>query len=187
MSNPTDTPDDKNPKVKLPFGAIVGRFGPLHDGHVDNINIMFETCEQALIIIGSYNAAITWRYMFTFEQRYKMLHEVFPEARIIGLGDFKDDDDAWLYAIDRILLDSGMVPEETTFFGGCKQELSTFTEHGRLIRPVNRFDGTTKPVSATQVRDALDEGRPITGLVPPVIESYIIEIFHEQKIRLKQV
>jgi len=52
---------------------------------------------------------------------------------------------------------------------------------------LNRFDGTTPKVSATEVRDALIKGRPLEGLIEPALISDLENRFIEKWEQFKKI
>lgn len=69
---------------------VVGRFQPLHDGHVQLIRRALEECGDVTIAIGSSNAKPSLRNPFTVAERTQMLEAVFPGLRILALPDLHD-------------------------------------------------------------------------------------------------
>jgi hypothetical protein len=69
------------------------------------------------------------------------------------------------------------VSAKLTFFGGSQEDVEFFTVVGRSVVILNRFDGSTPPISATEVRDALIEKRPVDGLLNAKVAGHISEIF----------
>lgn len=163
------------------YAAYIGRFSPLHVGHGAVIERMFEEFgpENSLIVIGSSNTPTTLRHFFTYDERKRFIKKVYEDARIVGLPDYATDQ-LWLSALDDLLLVAGMDPKRVTFFGGCEEDISFFQSDGRKISIMNRFDGSTKKVSATEVRDALIHGRPLQDLVHPSILTDLLMVFAEK-------
>jgi nicotinamide mononucleotide adenylyltransferase len=157
--------------------AFIGRLCPLHAGHEVVIRNMLETAgERSLIVIGSVNTPLSLRHFFSYEERRDFLHAVFPGARIVGVPDFREDRE-WLLALDDVLSVAGFDPEKTVFFGGCEEDVRFFTEANRQTAILNRFDGSTPKISATEVRDALIHGRSLRGLVNEVLIDRIQSSF----------
>ena len=62
-----------NTKQKL--GVIIGRFQPMHNGHVALIKKSMETCEKTLVLIGSTNKAVDFRNPLTVDERLDLIEE----------------------------------------------------------------------------------------------------------------
>ncbi len=169
-------------------GAYIGRFNPLHLGHAAIVGEMLAQCgaEDSILIIGSSNAPFSLRHFFSYDERKKFIRAVYPDIRIVGLPDYPSDAE-WLSALDDILAAAGMKPSEVTFFGGCEEDIRFFMDDGRACSLMNRFDGTTPKVSATEVRDALIHDRPLEGLVHPSVAADMRELFKEKWERFKKI
>lgn len=143
---------------------------------------MFEMCAKCLIVIGSSTNTMSMRHFFSYEQRRKFLRIIYPEPfPIVGLPDYNSDK-VWLSALDDILLsvfgnESISPHRELVFFGGCEEDVEFFIKSGRKVYIMNRFDGTTPKVSATEIRDDLLYGRLLEGKLPPVIIPSVREEF----------
>ncbi len=159
------------------FGVYVGRFSPLHLGHQVLIDKLLEAYgERHLILVGSCNHGISFRHLFTYNDRCEFIRTVYPQARVTGLPDF-DDDEEWFSLLDDTLALHHVSPDDTTFIGGCHEDIEFFIDRGRNVEIINRFDGTSPRISATEVRDALIEHRTIEGLVDPRIIEIVRQRF----------
>ena len=152
------------------FGVFVGRFSPLHIGHEVVIKGMIDSfgIENCLVILGSSNAPISFRHLFSYEDRRRFIKEVFGDIAIVGLPDYPTNEE-WLLALDDILDLRKIDKKEVVFFGGCEEDIYFFLEHKRPCKLFNRFDGETPKISATEVRDALIRERSLDDLLNPKI------------------
>lgn len=75
---------------KDPSIAVLGRFCPIHMGHVGLIEYALEhSLHKPIIVIGSSNAAISYRNMFTYAQRRKWVADLYGDSvQICGAPDF---------------------------------------------------------------------------------------------------
>ena len=170
------------------YGVYVGRFNPLHNGHIAIISKMLELHgpDRSLLVIGSSNADFSLRHFFSYAERRAFIARAFNSIRIVGLPDYNNDRD-WLTALDDLIRAAGMDPREVTFFGGCDEDIRFFHDDKRNCYILNRFDGTTAKVSATEVRDALIYGRPLEDLVHPAIIPDIQKLFKEKWEKFKKI
>lgn len=152
------------------FGVFVGRFSPLHIGHEAVIKGMIDTfgLENCLIILGSSNAPISYRHLFSYEDRRRFIKEVFGNIAVVGLPDYPTNEE-WLLALDDILALRQIDKNSVVFFGGCEEDIYFFLENRRQCKLFNRFDGETPKISATEVRDALVRERALDNLLNPKI------------------
>lgn len=164
--------------MKKNFGVFVGRFSPTHLAHEIVIRKMIEKCgvENCIIVLGSSNASMSLRHLFSYEDRRGFLKKLFPDIQIVGIPDYPSDGE-WLLALDDILSLKGIDPKQSIFFGGCEEDINFFLEAGRKYQIYNRFDGVTPKISATEVRDALIQGRSLNNLLNPLLLNDIKDCF----------
>jgi nicotinic acid mononucleotide adenylyltransferase len=160
------------------LGIFVGRFSPTQLGHEMVAKHMIEICgiENSLLVLGSSNASMSFRHLFSYENRRSFLKKIFGDIQIIGMPDYPTDRE-WLMALDDILSLKKINPREATFFGGCEEDIHFFLEAQRKCEILNRFDGSTPRISATEVRDALIQGRSLEGLLNPIIMDDVQNAF----------
>jgi len=91
--------------VEKPIGLFIGRFQPLHNGHVDAIRQILKKVSKLYVLIGSSNVHDE-QNPFTLEERKHMLGSVFVQEiahnRIVvaSIPDF-DDHEHWFSVIDK--------------------------------------------------------------------------------------
>lgn len=161
--------------------VFVGRFCPVHLGHEAVIRAMIERfgIENCFVVVGSSNHPVSMRHFFSYQERKGFLLHIFPGLKVFGLPDYGNDAE-WIAALDDILAISGMDPQEVVFFGGCQEEVEFFYRFGRKVEIMNRFDGSTPKVSATEVRDALVQNRLLDGLIGPQLIEVVTELFKKK-------
>ena len=140
-------------------GCVLGRFNPLHIGHVHLIETALEECDHVLVFVGSSQESRTPRNPFSYEERKEMLLSVFGEKIDVaplpdlGLGDVPAWGDHLIEEADRLgyQVDCFVLGEESKndkwFSPAVKAKLS-FLE-------VSRLD---IPISATSLREAIRNG-----------------------------
>ena len=160
-------------------GAFIGRFSPIHLGHQAVIETMLRRFGMAhsIVIIGSTNQPYSERTPLNFAERRALIHKLYPELCIVGLPDFPNDDPAWLAELDRLLVGAQINPENVTFFSGNREDIAPLITAGRRYEILNRFDGTTPVISATEVRADLRKSLPIDAEVDPRICADVIKLF----------
>lgn len=164
-------------------GVFLGRLSPIHLGHEQVIDHMMDTCgpDNSTIIIGSSNTPTSMRHFFTYEERRDLVKRLYPDARVMPLPDFSTDQE-WMVALDDLL--EGANGKEHSgkvrFFGGSDEDVQFFLDAGRDVKILNRFDGTTPKISATEVRDSLLHERSLEGLLNPTIEEFVVKLFWEK-------
>jgi len=170
-------------------GAVYcGRFNPLHAGHGTVIKEMISQfgIENCLLVIGSSNAGFSLRHYFSYQERRGFIKKAFPELRVVGLPDYPTDEE-WLVALDDLISAAGVSPAEVVFFGGCEEDILFFFEAKRNCRIINRFDGSTPKISATEIRDCLIYGRDLRGMIDPIIAEEMQNLFRQKWERFKKI
>lgn len=59
--------------MEYKYAVLIGRFQPIHNGHVDLIKHGLSIAENVIVILGSINSARTIKNPFTFEERKRLL------------------------------------------------------------------------------------------------------------------
>lgn len=123
------------------YAVFIGRFQPLHNGHLENITNALNIADKLLILVGSAFASRNIRNPFTFEERELMikstLYQTLPmhglecEDRIIikPIRDFLYNDQDWMAEVQGVVDDVidkfdedckvalvGMKKDDTTFY-----------------------------------------------------------------------
>lgn len=179
--------DKKN--IEIVHRVIVGRFAPFHLGHGRAVEDMIKAVglSRCLFVIGSCNAPLSMRHLFSYQERREIIHALYPEARIVGLPDFPTDQE-WLLALDDILRAASIDPMTCEFQGGCLEDIAFFANAGRKYYLTNRFDAhASVKVSATEVRDNLIRNEPLMGMVNPKVVPLIQDIFKRKWAMLKKL
>ncbi|MFA7284997.1 MAG: hypothetical protein WC004_04230 [Candidatus Absconditabacterales bacterium] len=133
------------------------------------------------LILGSSNADFTLRNFFNYKERRDFIKTLYPDIDIAGLAD-QHNDELWIQSLDDIigLKYKGDI-KNVLFWGGCEEDISFFVERGRNYKTLNRFDGTTPKISATEVRDALIHNRSLSGLVDQKIVNEVTDLFQTKR------
>lgn len=88
-----------NQARKYKIALFIGRFQPLHNGHVYGIKKTLEIAEKVIVVIGSSNEGGTENNPFNFETRKKMIEEGLQglslKVTIVGVPD-NPSDQVWL-------------------------------------------------------------------------------------------
>ncbi len=172
----------------MSFGVVVARVCPIHLGHEVIIWDMISQCavDHSLLVIGSVNHEPSMRHFFSYLERKNFVKKLFPDLKVVGLPDFKSDDE-WFEALQDILNLAGFIPSETRYFGGCEEDIQFFMDRNLPVRIINRFDGSSPKVSATEARDALVHNRSLDNILNPLIANDVKELFDEKWEKFKRI
>lgn len=82
-------------------GIFIGRFQPVHQGHIHALGIAASQVEKLYILVGSANQCRSIKNPWTFDERKQMLHVKLHSARItnyeiIPINDYRYSDTQWM-------------------------------------------------------------------------------------------
>lgn len=155
---------DTNRK-KYNCGIIVGRFSPLHNGHIRIINKAIEECEHFYICIADNNDIVNKENFQTLDERIKNLKIIFTNVvdDIISVKD-NVDDSAWISnIINNIPKDIDIV-----YLGENKDFYLWVYYSKKLCKMIKRLD---EGISGKLIRKNLQSGKSITNMVPGIFEE----------------
>ncbi len=160
------------------FGVYVGRMCPIHLGHQAIIDSMLSYHKNnCMVVLWSCNADFTLRNFFNYQERRDLVKTLYPDIDIAWLADQNNDQLRIQSLDDLIRLKYKGDIKNVLFRWWCEEDISFFIERDRNYKTLNRFDGTTPKVSATEIRDALIHHRPIHELVDKQIAQSITDLF----------
>lgn len=163
-------------------GLFVGRFQPVHNGHIKALEFVFSQVDEVIIGIGSAQASHTLKNPFTTSERMEMLIRALNEA---GLTDKR----YYLIPLPDINFNAiwatyvvSMVPRFDVVFTGNSLVAQLFREKGYevIVQPMFRKD----ILSATEIRRRMIEGEPWEELVPRSVAEFIKDIKGVERIRM---
>lgn len=143
-------------------GIFIGRFQPLHNGHIEIINQMIQEVDHPVIIIGSASGPRTPLNPFTFQERVKMLQDVFgKQITIYGADDYKYQDNDWLARINTII-DTvkrfhSVESEDVTIYGYKKDDSSQYLGWFPAYR-YKEVITATPTINSTDIREFMLSG-----------------------------
>lgn len=102
------------------LGLLIGRFQPLHNGHMSLILQAASKCEKLLILVGSANSSRSIKNPFTYIERedtiskFLLAHDLY-NATVMPLNDYPYSDSQWLTDINDIVNEH--YTSDVTLFG----------------------------------------------------------------------
>jgi len=162
-------------------GLFVGRFQPVHKGHIKALEFVFSQVDEVVIGIGSAQASHTLKNPFTTSERMEMLIRALDEAGLdkryylIPLPDINFNAIWATYVVS-------MIPRFDVVFTGNSLVAQLFREKGYevVVQPMFRKD----ILSATEIRKRMIEGEPCEELVPESVVEYIRDIKGVERIKM---
>lgn len=151
--------------------VVVGRFQPLHEGHLALVRRALDLAPRCVLVLGSAHQARTPKAPFSDEERAAMWHEALPAAwrPRVQLLPLRDDSRParWLHCLQRA------VPGRVVLVGGAGDDPCRAWQHalpGWAFEPVP----TVPDADSAALRDALFEGSlaAATGL-PAAMRAFL--------------
>ena len=92
-------------KRKYDLAIFIGRFQPLHNGHIQNIEKALEVADHVLVILGSANQPRTIKNPFTVEERRDLIKEIYPTGRVAvrHVEDYLYQETRWVQSVQAVV------------------------------------------------------------------------------------
>lgn len=171
----------------------IGRLCPIHIWHEILINtLLSKTRDRSMLILWSSSAKMSMRNFFSYDERKEFVRAIFWDAiNIAWIPDFPTDAE-WLNFLDDIIInrfsiEKAEVKDKVVFLWWCEEDVEFFLNDWRRVEIINRFDGSTPKISATEVRDALLFDRNLDWLLNPKIHEMAKKLFKEKWEKFKRM
>ena len=157
----------------MQVGILVGRFQPVHRGHVQAIEFALENSNKLFVVVGSAEKSNQKRNPFTFEERKKMIElainekELQDNISIIPINDANNHTE-WIASI------KNTVGEYNLIFTNDELTEKLFKKDETEVINVPLVDRNI--LSATEVRKRLELDKEWKALLIPEIADYLIEV-----------
>ena len=158
----------------MSIALYIGRFQPLHLGHLEYIKKILSENDRIIIVIGSSQEKKTSKNPFTVKERKEMLkvclrEEKIPsdKVRIISARDYPGENKKWLESIKR---KAGKF--DVFYAGENRLTARIFRENYFNIRTIQRIND----ISSTNVRELMREGKDWRRLVPESVYDYLMHL-----------
>lgn len=157
-------------------GLFIGRFQPLHKGHINSIKYCLEKTDELVIVIGSSDKSFELKNPFTAGERIEIIKEtidkeinkkILQKIFLVPVPDISIHK-LWTYNVDLL------VPRYSIVFTNDIFTTMLFKERGiEIIHPplINREN-----LSATEVRYRIANDKDWKDLVPVQTAKIIEEI-----------
>jgi len=162
-------------------GLYIGRFQPVHLGHMYCIKHVLSRVSEVIIAIGSAQFSHTLHNPFTAGERVIMLRIAMDEAKIdaskyylIPIRDLRIHD-LWVPHL------VSQTPRFEIVFSNEPITARLFKEAGFRVEPIPFYD--REQYSATAIRERIVKGSGWEELVPSSTSAYIKSIFGDERLR----
>ena len=136
--------------------------------------------KNSLVVLGSINVPISLNNLFSYYERFSFVQKVFPDIEITGIPDYNNNK-KWLEHLDKVLNGYGSSLNNVIFYVGNNKDAEFFIKAGTKIEVVDRYNGNSPKISATEVRKNLFKNKDITKMVNPILCGDIKHCFDLEK------
>jgi nicotinamide-nucleotide adenylyltransferase len=164
------------------YPLYIGRFQPVHHGHVHAIKHIVSNHERILIAIGSSLTSHDKDNPFTFGERLQMLHLALGEAGIglektviTGVPDIPYAHFLWVRLVEAMCPPFKLVYTNQPFTGRL------FKEAGYEVRPIPFLE--RERYSGAEIRRRIILGVDWSQLVPASVHKYLVSIGGPERVR----
>ena len=166
--------------LRMKTGALIGRFQPLHKGHLEAIKFALKHVDRLVIVVGSAQKNHEKRNPFTAGERVEMLWRtlksegLLDRVVIIPVPDVENHD-IWVYTVRTL------TPKFEVVFSNDPLTLMLFERAG--VKTIEVPLTNRSVYMATEVRRRMVEGENWEELVPPEVAEFIREIDGVERVR----
>jgi len=135
--------------------VYIGRFSPLHKGHVETINKAFNLGKKVIVLVGSSNQARTIKNPWTWRERKNMIEEVFytkmlpnggditERLNIINQDDYLYNDQQWFADVQKKISNISNNGDKIAIIGHIKDDSSYYLNNFPQwdFIPMDNIDG----------------------------------------------
>jgi len=175
--------------------VLIGRFQPVHKGHLANFLQALDIADKVIIFVGSSFQPQTPKNPFTYDERKDMIQESIFESigpytgrgndvSVYPLRDFKYSNNSWISEVQRLVKnDSPDISDSDIAIMGYDKDETSWYNHAFPewhFVPLNGFvEFGSNPIDATKIRELYFEGHLdyLHGAVPP----HVFEVLQEWK------
>lgn len=158
------------------IGVYIGRFQPLHNGHVQVIKDALETFDRVIILIGSANQRSSFKNPFNYKTRKHWIESTFNynnKVQVFPLNDYIYNDTKWMSDVRETVNKVVTHGQKISLIGYDKDESSWYLKH------FPEWDTYLTPyhgeLDATTVRTkAYNKNFNLSYDVPEVVGNHII-------------
>jgi len=162
-------------------GLFVGRFQPLHRGHLKAMKDILEEVDELVIVVGSSQYSHTIENPFTTGERFVMIRQALTEEGV-------DSSRYWIIPVPDMHIHMiwvaevvGYTPKFDTVYTNESLTSRLFIESGFKVKPVPFHQ--REEYSSTEIRQRILRRKNWEELVPEAVARFIKEIDGAERLR----
>jgi nicotinamide-nucleotide adenylyltransferase len=155
-------------------GLLVGRFQPLHKGHLKAMKDILEKVDELIIVVGSSQYSHTMENPFTTGERVLMIRQALTEEDV-------NPSRYWIIPVPDMHIHMiwvaeviGYTPKFDTIYTNEPLTRRLFIESGFNVKPVPFHQ--REEYSSTEIRERILNKKNWEELVPETVAKFIKEI-----------
>ncbi len=119
---------------KVDYCVLIGRFQPVHNGHLQVIkSALFGKSEQLIIVLGSVRSAKSIKNPWTYEERVEMLESSIEakykdRVHYVGVRDYTYDNNTWVASVQSAVSSVAPAGSSISLIGHEKDESSFYQD-----------------------------------------------------------
>lgn len=144
--------------MKHEFAVFIGRFSPIHLGHLEILKKGFELAEKIVVVLGSHNRANNIKNPWSSDERMKMILasltlEEANKVSFVKMKDYLYSDSMWISAMQNKIAEATNDSEDIALIGFNSDESSYYL---KLFPKWKYYNCPTKhDIHSTQIRASL--------------------------------
>lgn len=118
-----------NTNKKYDLCVYIGRFQPIHNGHISVMQKANEIAKKTLVLVGSANASPSPKNPFTYEDREHMIKVARQGVIVEPLDDYTYEENQWLTDVQEVVNVHMKKGDKVCLIGHSKDESSYYLKH----------------------------------------------------------
>lgn len=184
---------DKPHKSGYDISVVIGRFQPLHNGHVDLIRYAKDVAKNTLVLVGSSDLPSSFKNPFSSSTRIAWIEKTIPNIEVDSIVDYSYNDNLWFAQVHE------KVNEYARFLGlenpkiclvGYKKDKSSWYLDKFPSWDYEEFYEAHNGISGTAIRTCLFNSSldPVESSkdfkLPEVVLKYIKDHYNTQEFKI---